>query len=413
MNVVHIPRRFAPSHWGGTETYILEVCKRLRRDGHAAWVACPDALARVPTDRVEGVPVRRFPYFYPYLHLSQEARHQLDLSGGNMFSFPLLRALWRWPKLDLLHLHTARRTGAIGRYVALKRKIPYVVSVHGGAYDVPLDPTVTVGHADEGRFEWGKFLGWWVGSRRVLDSASAIICVGRKEARETSARHPRVRVEYLPNGVDAHRFAHGDGDGFRKRHGISPGAPLLITVGRIHPQKNQAMLLRILPALRRRHGDVRAVIIGHVTDQGCAQALHALADELPAGVATIIPGLAADSPELVDAYHAADCFVLPSLHEPFGIVLLEAWAAGRAVVASAVGGVIDFVEHGIDGLLCPPDDEAAFARALSLMLENRALRESMALAGWRKASREYTWDGLVRRLERLYEEVADEHLVRA
>lgn len=413
MNVVHIPRRFAPSHWGGTETYILEVCKRLRRDGHTAWVACPDALARQPTERIQGVPVRRFPYFYPYLHLPREVRNQLDLSGGNMFSFRMMRALWRWPKLNLIHLHTARRTGAIGRYVALKRKIPYVVSVHGGMYDVPRDTPGGDGHPATGRLEWGKLLGWWVGSRRVLDNASAIICVGRKEAHEATKRHPHVRVEYLPNGVDTHRFVQGDGEGFRALHHIPLGAPLLVTVGRIHPQKNQALLLRILPALRRQHGDVRVAIIGHVTDERCAGELRALADELPAGVVTIIPGLPADSPHLIDAYHAADCFVLPSLHEPFGIVLLEAWAAGQAVVASAVGGVPDFVEHGIDGLLCPPGDETAFARAISLMLENRSLRASMALAGWRKANESFTWDRLVKRLERLYEEVAREYPVRA
>lgn len=413
MNVVHIPRRFTLSHWGGTETYILEVCKRLRRDGHQAWVACPDALARLPSERIQGVPVRRFPYFYPYLHLPREVRHQLDLSGGNMFSFRLMRALWRWPKLNLIHLHTARRTGAIGRYVALKRKIPYVVSVHGGVYDVPHDSPRGDGPPASGRLEWGKVLGWWVGSRRVLDNASAIICVGRNEAREVLKRHPHVRVEYLPNGVDAHRFAQGDGNSFRRRHGIPVGVPLLVTVGRIHPQKDQALLLRILPFLRRRHGDVRLAIIGHVTDERCAEDLRILAHEQPRGVVTIIPGLPADSTDLVDAYHAADCFVLPSLHEPFGIVLLEAWSAGRSVVASAVGGVPDFVEHGIDGLLCPPGDEAAFVRTISLMLDNRSLAASMALAGWRKAIASFTWDRLVERLKRIYEEVAIEHPVRA
>ena len=413
MRVVHVPRRFAPSHWGGTETCILEVCKRLRRDGHETWIACPDALTARPLERIQGVPVRRFPFFYPYLHLTTEACYQLDLSGGNMFSFQLMRALWKWPRLELVHLHTGRRTGAIGRYVAMKRRIPYVVSLHGGLYDVPSVTQSAPPHPAAGHLEWGKVLGWWVGSHRVLEDASAIICVGRAEHHAVSCRHPGSRVVHLPHGVDTDRFASGDGDGFRRQLGIPPDAHLLVTVGRIHPHKNQALLVRLLPALRRQHGDVRLAIIGPITDEACHRTIRQAAAQLPPGTVHLVPGLGADSSALVDAYHAADCFVLPSLHEPFGIVVLEAWAAGRPVVVSRVGGLADLVEHGIDGMVCDSGDEAAFHRSISTLIENRSLRVSLGMAGWRKARAQFAWDTQVRRLEHLYEEVVREHPVRA
>lgn len=413
MNVMHVSRRFAASHWGGTETTILEVCKRLRRDGHQTWVAAPNALAREPREQMQGVTIHRYPYFYPYLGLRPEARQALDLSGGNMFSFRLLDALMHWPHIDLIHLHTARRTGAIGRYVARKRRVPYVLSLHGGLYDVPATESANKRHPAAGCLEWGKVLGWWVGSRRVVDDASAILCVGRGEMRALSARHPRARAVHLPNGVDVNRFATGDGARFRRQHAIPEGAPLVLTVGRIHPQKDQQLLLRILPALRRAHGDVRVAIVGHVTDEACLRGLERLQAELPAESIRIIPGLCASGSDLVDAYHAADCFALPSRHEPFGIAILEAWAAGRPVVASRVGGVPDFVAHGVNGLLCAPGDEQAFTRAISLVLGSRTLAASMALAGWHKARVEYSWDRIVTRLESLYEEVLREHPLRA
>jgi glycosyltransferase involved in cell wall biosynthesis len=409
MNIVQVPRRFTRSHWGGTETYILEICKRLREAGHGTEILCPNALAASDREILDEVPVRRVPYFYPYLGLDAEARQQLDLSGGSLFSFHLLRELWSWPGLDLIHLHTGRRPGAIGRYVAMKRGIPYVVSVHGGVFDVPEVQAAAQRDVTRGAFEWGKVLGWWVGARRVMDDAAAVICVGRREYDETRARYPGKRVVYMPNAVDAHRFRHGDGRAFRARHCIPERARVVLSVGRIDPQKDQKLLVSLLPRLRAVEPEVHLVLVGHVTHEAYARELAAMAQGLPV---TIIPGLSGQGQELVDAYHAADCFVLASVHEPFGIVILEAWAAGLPVVASRTGGIPGFVEHGHDGLLCEPRDGAAFIAALEKVLGNPVRAAGLAQRGREKASRDYSWEPLTARLISLYEEVALENLVR-
>ena len=137
MRIVQVPRRFVRTDWGGTETVILETSKCLQAMGHHTEILCPRALSNTDREIIDGIPVARFNYFYPYWGLSASARLQLDKKGGNLFSFALLRELYRFPDLDLIHLHTGKRLGAIGRYVAAKRHLPYVVSLHGGVFDVP------------------------------------------------------------------------------------------------------------------------------------------------------------------------------------------------------------------------------------------------------------------------------------
>ena len=406
MQVVHVPRRFVTSHWGGTETVILETARRLQPLGHQTKIICPNALASTDQEVIEGVSVQRTPYFYPYWGLTPEARLQMDLKGGNLFSFSLLRALQAEPNLDLIHLHTLKRLGGIGRYVAMKRRIPYVISLHGGVFDVPQQETQALLAPTAGTVEWGKLLGWWVGSRRVFEDASAIICVGEQERIETQRRYPDKRVVFLPNGVDPERFAKGDGPRFRHTYGIPADARLLLTVGRIDPQKNQRMAIRVLAELRRSLPAVHLALIGPVTNEPYAdlvrQTIAALGLEEHV---TVIPGLAAGSPELVDAYHAADLFLLPSIHEPFGIVILEAWAAGLPVVASRVGGIPAFVEEGVDGALFPSDDSIACLATLRTLLAQPDTCRALAGAGRQKAVARYSWDQITRELVSLYETV--------
>ena len=215
-----------------------------------------------------GTPViSRVPYFYPYIGLSHEAKEQLDRKGGNLFSFALMRALKKYPALDLIHLHTAKRPGGIGRYMAIKRKIPYVVSLHGGVFDVPDEEAETWTAPTEGTFEWGKILGWWVGSRRVLDDAAAILCVGEEERRQTQQRFPNKKVIHLANGVDPEGFAAGDREGFRNTYHIPLDAYVIVTVGRIDPQKNQIFAINLLPELIKLNPHTHVVIIGPVTNE--------------------------------------------------------------------------------------------------------------------------------------------------
>lgn len=407
MHTIHIPRRFVRHSWGGTETVVLETCKRLQAAGDTARIFCPEALATSRHETMDGVEVTRFPYFYPYLGLRPAARELLDQKGGNLFSFELLRALQKEPKLDLIHLHTMKRLGGIARTVAQKRKIPYVVSLHGGAFDVPTTEAASLTAPTAGTLEWGKLLGMWVGSNRVLDDAAAILCVGENERRAVQKRYPNQRVEYFPNGVDVARLKSGIGAAFRQKRGIPEDAFLLLTVARIDLQKNQLLLIQALPEILKHVPNAHVALIGAVTNADYHAALEREIQKLGlSGHVTLIPGLPHDSAELRDAYRAADGFVLPSLHEPFGIVILEAWAAGLPVAASKVGGIPFLVEDGKDGHLFDASTPASLAAALIPFCQLSAeKRQELGQRGYCKASTQYDWAVLTERLQALYAEV--------
>lgn len=405
MNVIQVPRRFVRHEWGGTETVVLETCQRLPHYGVQTAIFCPNALATSNEEKIEDVAVQRFPYFYPYLGLKPEAREALDKKGGNLFSFSLWQALQSVPELALIHLHTMKRLGGIARTVARRRKIPYVVSLHGGAFDVPADEAATWTEPTRGTLEWGKALGWCVGSNRVLDDAAAILCVGENERRATQQRYPQARVEWLPNGVDLGRFSQGDGLAFRAEHGIAHDAYLLLTVARLDPQKNQLLAVRALPELLALNPRTHLLLIGAPTSPAYQAQLHAEAQRL--GVVehvTIIPGLPPTA--LPDAYHAANLLLLPSRHEPFGIVIVEAWAAGLPVVASAVGGVPFLVEDGKTGFLFSSDSSVALVCAVQACQRLCPQARAALIARAKQQARQhYDWDKLTERLARLYVEL--------
>lgn len=410
MQTIQIPRRFTRHKWGGTESVVLETCKRLIHRGHPTEILTTRALDEGSFEEIEGVPVRRTEYFYPYLGLSPEARHRLDLKAGNLFSFHLLKQLWDRPELDLIHLHTGKRLGGIGRWVARHRDIPYVLSLHGGCFVVPGEERSTWVEPTRNTLEWGKVLGWWFGSRRVLADAAAVLCLSPEEAAEVRQRHPGKRVVELPNGVDCERFSSGDGSRFRARWEIPASRRILLNVGRIDAQKNQIQALRVLAGLLSAGQDVHLVLVGPCTDPDYEAALDRTLAELGLGDrVTRTGGIPAASPEIIDAYHAADLFYLPSRHEPFGIVLLEAWAAGLPVVASRVGGIPGLVRSPELGSLFDLEDEAGAVRACRELLEDPDRRQGIATEAGRTVRERYDWDRVTGELIHLYQEVVEEH----
>ena len=406
LNVIHVPRRFAKAEWGGTETTILETSRALMTRGHSSSIVTTTALCGQRHETIQGVNVHRHKYVYPFLGLSGQNKRDMDRKGGNLLSFSMLRTLLGARDTDILHAHSGKRLGGIVRTAARIRNLPYVISLHGGVIDVPRAETRQMLEPLKGTFEWGRAFGAMLGARRVLEDASAILCVGQNEQQAVQARYPEQRVEWLPNGVDASTFAEGNGRAFREKNGIPHNCQLILNVGRIDPQKNQLALLSAMPDLIRKHGNIHLVLIGPVTVESYGmELLSKINDADIYNNVTVLPGLPGGSQELVDAFHAADIFCLPSRHEPFGIVVLEAWAAGLPVVAAHVGGIPSFTRDGEDILYADANDPQSFSNAIDSLLLNPELAGRIAASGYRKARTQYDWGQIVDRLEAIYRDL--------
>ncbi len=108
-------------------------------------------------------------------------------------------------------------------------------------------------------------------------------------------------------------------------------------------------------------------------------------------------------PGLPDAYHGCDIFVLPSRHEPFGIVVLEAWSAGKPVIAANVGGLRNLVRDGVNGFLSPGADAGAMAARIGQLADSAELRAQFGRAGRALAIESYTWEKIAGETERIYQ----------
>jgi len=406
MKVIQVPRRFVAGEWGGTETTILQTSRALRAAGEDVGIFTSLALSDRRDELIQDVPVRRFPYSYPFFGLSPDARRDMDKKGGNLLSLSLLAALLREPGVDLLHAHTGKRVGATVRTAARLRGIPYVITLHGGHFVVPEGQMTQMLAPLANTIEWGRIAGMLLGSRRVLEDADAVLCVGGDELAAARERLPGKRVELMPNGVDCAAFANGDAVGFRAAYRIPAERRILLCVSRIDYQKSQLALVDALAALSASRSDLHLVLLGPVTVADYQNrlleriALLGLGDRV-----TLIPGLQSDDPLLTGAFHAAELFCLASLHEPFGIVILEAWAAGLPVVASRIGGIPSFTEDGVDVLHAEPGDAGDLAAKIERLLADRELAGRLAAAGRDKARREYDWSVISRRLLGLYQEL--------
>ena len=404
MKIIHCPRRFTQRSWGGTETCLLNLAKQQQADGHDVSIFTTKALDTRSEETIGGIRVRRFDYIYPWFGLSDSDRDTMDQSGGNLFSFTLFNALLREPGVDLIHAHTGKRLGGIVRTAAKLRGIPYGVSVHGGINDVPQQVTADRNAVRNGKIEWGKVLGGVFGARRVMRDADRVFCLSHHERKAIATQHG-CTATYLPNGVESSRFCQGDGAGFREKYGINPDSQVMLVMARIDPQKNQHHLVRLLPALKEQLDAPHLLLIGHVTDAGYHEALEAdikqygLTDDV-----TLIPGLPYGDADIVNAYHAADVFCLPSVHEPFGLVILEAWAAGLPVVASSIGGIPDFVRCGEDALLCEPGCDNAWSDAIRRAMDKTTGR-SLGANGRSRAFGEFDWAAVSRSVTQHYQEI--------
>jgi glycogen synthase len=254
-------------------------------------------------------------------------------------------------------------------------------------YDVPMVSTV---HATEA----GRHSGWVSGSLSrqvhaveswlVRESDSLITCSASMRDEITELFGPGLaEVTVIRNGIDAARWPFAE----RRRHGVASGPPELLFVGRLEYEKGVHDAIAALPRIRRAHPGTTLTIAGDGTQQ---EWLVEQARKYRVLKATRFVGRL-DHAELLAALHRAHAAVLPSHYEPFGLVALEAAAAGTPLVTSNIGGLGEAVINGETGMSCPPRDVARLAEAVGAVLDDPAAAQRRARAARERLTSDFDW----------------------
>lgn len=410
MKVIQIMRRLAFEEWGGTETVVWNLSQQLSKKNIDNQIVATQALCDRAEEVVENIQIRRFPYFYPHYSLDEQQKLALDKKGGNPYSWPLYKYI-KTQDCDILHCHTMQRIANLVRKAARSNKIPYIISFHGGFFDVPESEIQEMMKPLENTFNYGKIIDFLTRKNRFLKDADGILCVGYNEYEATRERFPDKIVEYLPNGVDYDKFQNGDEVSFRKKYKIPKDREIILCLSRIDYQKNQLILLELLNYMKNNgSGNKHLLLIGPISSQSYYESIENRIKNYELGdICTIIPGLEADDPDLVGAYQSADYFILPSIHEPFGIVVLEAWSAGVPVIASRVGGLQQLINDKETGLFFESESIESLIDAFETLEKDKKLRENLKENARKEVKKNYTWEIIAQKLTDFYKRVIDNY----
>ena len=312
---------------------------------------------------------------------------------------------------DVVHSHTWYANLA-GHLAKLVHGIPHVATVHSLE---PLRPWKAE------QLGGGYALSSWC-EQVALEAADAVIAVSEGMRRDVLACYPALDpdcVEVVYNGVDADEYAPDPGTDVIERHGVDPARPSVVFVGRITRQKGVAHLLRA--ALKIDPSAQLVLAAGAPDTPEIAAEVTARMEEVRDRRGNLI-WLQEMLPkqEVIQLLSHATLFVCPSIYEPLGIVNLEAMACEAAVVASAVGGIVEVVDDGVTGRLVPfaavsdgtaepadPDRFAAdFAAAVNDLLADPEAAREMGRAGRRRVVERFSWPAIARETVAVYERLA-------
>jgi phosphatidylinositol alpha-mannosyltransferase len=353
-----------PYDWnapGGVQVHVRQLAGTLRARDHETLVVAPGAHPSPDAGvRIVGRPVR-----VPY--------------GGTVAPISFSPGSWRGVKAsldafepDVVHAHEPF-TPSTSMLAVLAATGPVVATFH--AYldrSRLMDASAPILRQIDRRID---------ASVAVSDAAAAFV-----------RRIRRGSIEIVPNGVDVDLF----GKPAEPPEGLPAGRRIL-WVNRLDPQKGFGVMVQAFDLLAREMKDVHMLIAGEGRDRVSLRSLPRPARN------RVIPLGTVPHDELPRFHAAADVFCSPAVgQESFGIVLVEAMAAGVPVVATDIPGYREVVRNGEDGLLVPPNDHVALADAIRRILSEPELASALAAAG-RARAQSFSWDAVVPRLEAVYD----------
>jgi len=369
----------------GVSTSIQTFARELVRAGQGVTLIAPDYGRSSP----EPFEVLRVPSWY--LPLDPEDR---VLRPGRLRRHHQALAA---RGVDLVHIHTPFVAHYAGTALARRLGVPVIESYHT-FFEQYLDKYVPVIPSAWLRLAARRF------SAAQCNAVDAVVVPSRAMLEVLESYGVRVTMQVVPTGIELGQFSSGDGERFRREHGIPPARPVLVHVGRLAFEKNIEFLLRVLARAVPRFPDVLLVIAG---EGPARRSLEALAERLGLRANVTFLGYLDRQGPLEDCYSAGDAFVFASRTETQGLVLLEAMALGVPVISTAVMGTREILAPG-RGCLIAEEDESHFAAQVIRLLGDPELRRRLSDEA-RGYAAEWSAPALAARMLGLYTEVLERH----
>ena len=398
MKILMVTSSYPLFEGDGTAPFIEEIAHAVVARGHQVDIVLPAHPRLRPLEKDH---IRFFPFAYapsPSLNIwgyAQSLKADRGFKGKTLFVAPFAAlATWRAVRTrlrlqayDIVHAHWVVPGGVLACGPAKTAHRPFVISLHG---------------SDVFAAERSRFVG--AAARRAFRAAGAVTACSndlRDRALRLGALADRTRT--VPYGVDAEFFRRLDGSSainsrMRQRLGVGPDQTLVVAVGRLVEKKGFAHLVAAAG------GDARL----HIALVGDGDLHDDLFEQSRENGASVTLAGRFSRTEIRDALHSADIVAVPSVIDSRGNVdglpnaLLEAMAAGSAIVASRVAGIPDVITDGTDGLLVPPADPGALLRALRELAADSEKRRTLARSAEARAHRDLTWSRVGESLEGCY-----------
>lgn len=358
---------YPPLVIGGIAAHVDGLARAMVRAGHEVTVLTlyhPDA----PEDTVvEGVRVLRARTDLPWV---PDGDLVAQMASSNHHLVQLAARLGDW-RPDVVHAHDWLVAWAGDTLKALFG-VPLIATIHAterGRHG---------GHLPPGMPAAINAVEWW-----LTYQATDVICCSRFMMREVISGFelPPEKVHLVPNGVDPDLWAPPE---------PVEREPLVLSWGRVQYEKGFQVLAAAMARLRGRVPDAQCMIAGrgsYLPD------LQSQVDVLGVSDLVHLAGFVPDD-ELRNLLQRASCVVIPSLYEPFGIVALEAMAAGAPTVVARTGGLAEIVEGTGAGLLFEPGNADELAQQIERVLTDADLRHSLQSAAAELVTTTYTWDAI-------------------
>jgi glycosyltransferase involved in cell wall biosynthesis len=387
VKVVQVTPYFAPVE-GGVERHVLNLSKELIKLGHEVEVLTCNLTRKGQvldhSSIVEGIQVRRFPVLAT---LGEFGR------AWPGFGLELLRG-----KFDIVHVHAFRHphTDLAAVLSRLSRR-GSVMTPHSSFYPLDLRRPLARGLVQIYDTLIAPVSLMW------FDRLVSLTKVEARTLQSLGAR--RAQIVVIANGVEEEHFSKGEPGGFKTRYGLE-GCEVILYLGRINRSKGINVLLESFEEVARVRPNARLVLAGPATssdEEAFKATLLTRAATLEAGGSVIFTGALSED-EKRAAYEACDVFVLPSIYEGYGLVLLEAGAHGKPVISTLTHGPSSVVTDGFNGFLVQPRNALQLAETILRVLEDRSLRVTLGERA-RATAREHTWNKVALQTEAVYEEI--------